>query len=49
MRGGKTMMEYNGKDERGKRREIQKEKDRAEKRSFVKSTSHVHGQGEPDL
>lgn len=31
------MMEYNGKDERGKREEIEKERDETEKRGFVKS------------
>lgn len=37
VRGGKTMMECNGKDERGKRGEIEKERDGTEKRGFVKS------------
>jgi len=37
VRGGKTMMEYNEKDERGKRGEIEKERDETEKRGFVKS------------
>jgi len=37
VRDGKTMMEYNGKDARGKREEIEKERDGTEKRGFVKS------------
>lgn len=45
------MMKYNGKSESGKRGEIEKEKDGAEKRGFVKSRRRrdVHGQAEPDL
>lgn len=37
VRSGKTMMEYNGKDEREKQGEIEKERDETEKRGFVKS------------
>lgn len=41
VRGGKTMMEYNGKDERGKRGEIEKERDGAEKREVSLSRADV--------
>lgn len=41
VRGGKTMMEYNGKDERGKRGEIEKERQTEQKREVSLSRADV--------